>query len=288
IRRMVDKEDAMVALLQVEVEGIEVNELGAKLDCSPQEAQDCLNRLLAAHKVELISVNGGLRVKLKKEEPVGLTNEERVLLELVNEGGNKGIWIKNLRDNSGLSQIQIKKALKTLETKKLIKAVKGVGTTKKTYMPYDAVEDVSITGGTFYSDRQLDSELVQTLLSVCVAMLTNRRKQAIERNNTDLLMQKQASFANASEVANFIRDKKILHVPISDEDIERILEVAVLDGLIERRSDGAVRVIDQSIIRPSPLVSVPCALCPVAIDCAAGKEINPCDCKYLDDWLSCK
>lgn len=40
----------------------------------------------------------------------------------------------------------------------------GVGTTKKCYMPYDAVEDVSITGGTFYSDRQLDSELVQ----VCV------------------------------------------------------------------------------------------------------------------------
>ncbi|KAF8365973.1 hypothetical protein PRIPAC_83802 [Pristionchus pacificus] len=285
---MADKEDAMVALLQIEVDGIEVNELGGKLECSPQEGQECLNRLLAAHKVELIQVDGALRVKMKKEEHAGLSNEERVLLTLVDEGSNKGIWIKNLRDNSGLSQIQIRKALKTLETKKLIKAVKGVGTTKKCYMPYDAVEDVSITGGTFYSDRQLDSELVQTLLSVCVAMLTNRRKQAVDRNPTDLLLQKQASFATAGEVATFIRDRKILHVPISDDDIERILEVAVLDGLIERRSDGAVRVIDQSIIRSSPLVSVPCALCPVAIDCAAGKEINPCDCKYLTDWLASK
>lgn len=44
---------------------------------------------------------------MKKEEHAGLSNEERVLLTLVDEGSNKGIWIKNLRDNSGLSQIQV-------------------------------------------------------------------------------------------------------------------------------------------------------------------------------------
>jgi len=44
----------------------------------------------------------------------------------VEEGGNKGIWIRDIRMKSNLNMIQLNKILKNLETKKLIKAVKSV------------------------------------------------------------------------------------------------------------------------------------------------------------------
>lgn len=49
--------------------------------------------------------------------------------------------------------------------------LQAVGTTKKCYMLYDVVADESLTGGTFYSDQQLDSQFVETLAHICVAML---------------------------------------------------------------------------------------------------------------------
>lgn len=52
-----------------------------------------------------------------------------------------------------------------------LRIFQAVGTTKKCYMLYDVVADESLTGGTFYSDQQLDSQFVETLAHICVAML---------------------------------------------------------------------------------------------------------------------
>lgn len=38
-------------------------------------------------------------------------------------------------------------------------------------MLFEIEADESLTGGTFYSDQQLDSQFVETLVHVCVAML---------------------------------------------------------------------------------------------------------------------
>lgn len=53
----------------------------------------------------------------------------------------------------------------------IMRAVQAVGTTKKCYMLYNVEADESLTGGTFYSDQQLDSQFVETLAHICVAML---------------------------------------------------------------------------------------------------------------------
>ncbi|GMT01314.1 hypothetical protein PENTCL1PPCAC_23488, partial [Pristionchus entomophagus] len=68
---MADKEEAILALLEADTDGIAMKELVSKLDCSPLEGQTALNSLLASHKVELRMINGSLRVK-QTEEPVQL------------------------------------------------------------------------------------------------------------------------------------------------------------------------------------------------------------------------
>lgn len=56
----------------------------------------------------------------------GADNEEKVVFNLIEEAGNKGIWIRDIRHRSNLANTQLTKVLKSLEGKKAIKAVKCV------------------------------------------------------------------------------------------------------------------------------------------------------------------
>ena len=56
---------------------------------------------------------------------------ERVVYQLVKESGTLGIWMRDIRTKTKLSQIILNKTLKALESKKLIKAVKSVHASKK-------------------------------------------------------------------------------------------------------------------------------------------------------------
>lgn len=62
----------------------------------------------------------------KKTPLKGVDNEEKLVFKIIEEAGNKGIWIRNIRFKSNLNTTQLNKVLKSLETKKLIKAVKSV------------------------------------------------------------------------------------------------------------------------------------------------------------------
>lgn len=52
--------------------------------------------------------------------------EEKLIYTIIEDGGNKGIWIRDIRVKSNLIMTQLNKILKNLENKKLIKAVKSV------------------------------------------------------------------------------------------------------------------------------------------------------------------
>lgn len=61
-----------------------------------------------------------------KTKVKGADNEERIVYRIIEEAGNKGIWIRDIRFKSNLNMTQLNKVLKSLETKKIIKAVKSV------------------------------------------------------------------------------------------------------------------------------------------------------------------
>ena len=52
--------------------------------------------------------------------------EERVVFKIVEDAGNKGIWMKDIRYKSNLNATTLNKVIKALEGKKLIKAITSV------------------------------------------------------------------------------------------------------------------------------------------------------------------
>lgn len=105
---------------------------------------------------------------------------------MIETADKSGIWVRDLREQSGLTDAIIRRVLKGLEQKKLVKSIKAVGTQKKSYILYNIDADENLTvrnylnkllynfyfqGGTFYSDQQFDSQFVQTLVMFCVNML---------------------------------------------------------------------------------------------------------------------
>jgi DNA-directed RNA polymerase III subunit RPC6 len=105
--------------------------------------------------------------------------EEKVVFDIIKEAGNMGIWIRDIRVQSNLTMTQLNKIVKSLENKKLIKAVKSVSASKKkVYMLYELDPHRSLTGGAWYSDQDFESEFVTVLNQQCYRYLVDKREQA--------------------------------------------------------------------------------------------------------------
>lgn len=109
-------------------------------DISAQLRVDAVNRLLQQGQFEVLSKGNQLLYRMKDPNkkslmPKGADNEEKIVYSIIEEGDNKGVWIRDIRVKSNLIMTQLNKILKNLENKKLIKAVKSVsGARKKVYM----------------------------------------------------------------------------------------------------------------------------------------------------------
>jgi DNA-directed RNA polymerase III subunit RPC6 len=109
-----------------------------------QQRVSALNRLLSLNKIDLLKSSaepGTFLYRIRDTTnasgssiTVGggaIDQMERVVYQLVKESGNLGIWMRDIRTKTKLSQIILNKTLKALESKKLIKAVKSVHASKK-------------------------------------------------------------------------------------------------------------------------------------------------------------
>ncbi|KAM3720396.1 putative DNA-directed RNA polymerase III subunit [Dirofilaria immitis] len=248
---------------------------------------EAVNALLSSGKIEMLPGHtpGAFILRLRKGTQIAnATHEEQLIYSLIEESGKKGIWIRDIRDRTGLSQTQMRKVLKVLEQRKLVKSIKAVGTTKKCYILYGVVADESLTGGTFYSDQQLDSQFVETLAHICVAMLQSKRKFSEDNHKNDPAAAREFAFVRSTEVAQFIREKGVCRVQLNITDIESILSIALLDGFVERRADGMYRALMTKMIRCAPSLC-PCIHCPIEADCKPGHIISPQNCEYFASWL---
>ena len=109
-----------------------------------QQRVSALNRLLSLNKIDLLkstSEPGTFLYRIHDTTSVsgssitigGGSNDqmERIVYQLVKESKNLGIWMRDIRIKTKLSQTILNKTLKSLESKKLIKAVKSVHASKK-------------------------------------------------------------------------------------------------------------------------------------------------------------
>jgi DNA-directed RNA polymerase III subunit RPC6 len=104
-------------------------------DVSAENRVQSLNRLLQENVLEIFKRGNTLIYRLKdpakkSTAPKDIDNEEKIVYQIIEDGGNRGIWIRDIRTKSNLIMTQLNKVLKNLENRKLIKAVKSVNVSK--------------------------------------------------------------------------------------------------------------------------------------------------------------
>ena len=136
--------------------------------------KDAINVLLSTYKVHLLTAEDGSRFfKLSEDSEAkrkGLTRDENLVRQEIAKSANSGIhlasggpalllgpqhiprdagiWTKDLRKRTGLSQPVIARAIKVLEQRELIKAIKSVNyANRKYYMLFELEPSEQVTGG---------------------------------------------------------------------------------------------------------------------------------------------
>lgn len=176
-------------------------------EIDPKLRAKAINSLLNSGKIELFKNAKGLLYKTKSTSShIKGDQEEKIVFGIIEESGNKGTWIRDIRLKSNLVQTQLNKVLKALENKKLIKAVKSVNEgKKKVYMLYDLEPDQSVTGGAWYSDQDFESEFVEILNQQCSRFLEQKLNMS-RKSKAGPLAARNLSLASLDEVHKFISD----------------------------------------------------------------------------------
>ena len=293
-------ENEILALCNTNPKGINDKEIASKLpDIEIQQRVATINRLLTMGKIEVLKGKSGLIYRVKNAaSSSGVikdidNNQERLVYQIIESAGNKGIWTREIRYKCNLMMTEVNKILKNLESKKIIKAVKSVAASKKkVYMLFNLTPDRSVTGGAWYSDQDFESEFVEVLNQQALKFLQQKKQLAEKDVGASPSTKITRSFASANEVNDFISKLGISKVSLTPEDIETILDTLLYDGKVERTvmpsANGQNRTLYRSIdpyIESCPTTRTPCAICPVFHQCHPGNIISPENCVYLTEWM---
>ncbi|XP_073249039.1 DNA-directed RNA polymerase III subunit RPC6-like isoform X2 [Porites lutea] len=290
---VVDLEERVVQLCKENPKGITDQIISQDMpNIPPQQRVTAINRLLSMGRIELLKSGTQLLYRYKDAQAAtktkGFDVQEKLVYQIIEEAGNKGIWIRDIRFKSNIQLTQVNKILKNLESKKLIKAVKSVAASrKKVYMLFNLEPDISVTGGAWYSDQDFESEFVEVLNQQCYKYLEQRAAEA-DRMNLNPLAFHCIHFTCTST-----------QVQLSEGDIETILNTLVFDGKAEMSlvadsssntsSTGGQKKLFRALVPLMPvtgLMRTPCGVCPVSDRCREGGPISPSKCVYMKEWLS--
>lgn len=241
---------------------------------------EAINGLLSTHRLEILTSSGGTFVfrantAADAQKFKNLNKEELLVFQNIQATSNTGAWTRDLKNRTNLTQPQLTKILKNLETRKLIKSVKTVGAaaTKKVWMDADLQPAKEITGGSWYTEHELDAEFISTLRRACTGFVSRYPDCTV------------------SEIAEFLKEKQISQVVLGEEDIAQILDTLVLDNAVTRFEFGRD---GEHTFRSAPasskvtstvLTDMPCGVCPVTSECTLDGVISPATCEYYTQWL---
>lgn len=129
-----------------------------------------------------------------------------MVLGFIKESGDRGVWSKTLKAKSGLHQSVLTKCISQLEGMKKIKSVKSVkvhclfallslgwgmntfvqNPTRKMYMLEGITPSIELTGGPWYTDNDLDTELIEAVAKMCYRFVVQLvRREGFCQSRTD-------------------------------------------------------------------------------------------------------
>ncbi|CAK9293509.1 unnamed protein product [Gordionus sp. m RMFG-2023] len=211
------------------------------IDIDPKNIVNIINLLLNDGSLNLLkSSNNTLIYKYNNVEKNASQlleeSDEKLVYQIIKDSGNKGIWIRDIRYKSNLLLAQLNKIVKNLETLKLVKSIKAISASKKKlYMLYEIEPDQSLTGGSWYSDQDFESEFVEILNNQCLKYIyqeiNSRKKSFMKAYNK---IHPLVMYVSSVEILKHITDLGISKISLSLDDIEMIMETLFYDNCVEK------------------------------------------------------
>ncbi|KAJ1961938.1 34-kDa subunit of RNA polymerase III (C), partial [Dimargaris xerosporica] len=174
------KQKAFLALARSHPEGIADDAVEKALpEMGLEERMKVINELAAKSLITFMRQGNSLLYKAKTDAEAGkmamMDDHERIIYQHIEDADNEGIWLKRLRDRTGLPAKVVDRCIKKMEQKLLIKSVASVKfPTRKIYMLFDLTPSVELTGGPWYTDQELDVDFIDTLATQCYKFILSR------------------------------------------------------------------------------------------------------------------
>lgn len=196
----------------------------------------------------------------------------------IENSGTNGTWTKTIKQRTNMHQTTVTKAMKTLESKKLVKPVKSIkNPAQKIYMLFHLSPNEDVTGGPWFSDGELDVELIAVTADAVVHFIaqnswktvyikrertpspgletgTKKRKRdtadiegAHPRSRKQQGYETQISYPagyrgypSVSAIHHFITEAGFLKDSsnLTESDLQNLLDVLVFDERIEKIGNG--------------------------------------------------
>lgn len=104
-------------------------------------------------------------------------------------------------------------------------------------MLYSLEPSVSLTGGPWYTDNELDTEFIKHLTDACLKFirdLTIPKRNIQGRSDVLYSLKAHPNYPSAHDIKKSLRKARLTETELSVEHVEMLLNVLVLDGEIEK------------------------------------------------------
>lgn len=170
-----------------------------------------------------------------------MNDDESMIYSYIEASAREGIWTKTLKAKTNLHQHVVIRCLKSLENQRYIKSIKSVKhPTRKIYMLYNLQPSIEVTGGPWFTDSELDTEFIDSLLTVIWRFVASKTFPTALQEPTTNVNIIQASypanhtgFVGLDAIMEFITTNQITNIDLGISDIRSLCDVLIFDDKLE-------------------------------------------------------
>ena len=209
------------------------------------ELLELVQELMTSKYVKLVKEGGELRFQaisiVEASKFTSMSDDEAMIYSYIEASGREGIWTKTIKAKTNLHQHIVARCLKSLENQRYIKSIKSVKhPTRKIYMLYNLQPSIEVTGGPWFTDSELDTEFIDSLVSVIWRFVASKTYPAAFQPPSPNVHPVQAMYptsnmglVNINEILDFISSNNISNVELVINDIRALNELLIYDDKLE-------------------------------------------------------
>ncbi|KAK8824166.1 DNA-directed RNA polymerase III subunit RPC6-like protein [Blastocystis sp. ATCC 50177/Nand II] len=270
--------ERFVQLLEKNEDGLDDKEIKKVFGEEYAGLVGSIQELLDENRLKILQGPDGYVFRLTTHDQIAkqtqlddLGDAEMLVYQCIERSGNQGIWIREIKIRTGLHASAINRIIKKLVQRKLIKSFKSIASKMKImYILYDMELPKDITGGPWYFEQEFDTEFVDIISQFVRKILTE------EESGMDI-----------GSILQKITLSNISNVPLSEKDVEQLLEKMSFCNVIEQITDlkgKRVWKLRKPTTSYDNISCTPCGECPLFYRCFCNAAVNPNRCPYINQW----